>query len=476
MTTKARLGIDISAVDKTGAAFNAVKSKLDGVTRAVNSMRNLMVLQKLTPWLEQGIRSLVDFAKQTAPVKAAFAGLERAWAQFAAKVGESGLNSALVNFSQRMANLIAGTDGLARSIGAFMGGAIITMAVVFEGVGRAIAFTYDNAAILARFLGAFALAAFAQRVLGVGIAFYYFAKAVRTTGIIMTAFQAVSRANLLVFLTLAAGVAYATDSVDQLKSGIEAMWNTAKQIFPMIGETVGNAMEGLGFDMSALNTQLADAYKFMDKLPSAAAPAAGATATLGKVTGQAGETIKGATGDLARFTQQAEQSEDVLGQVGDTIGSKLGETLKSFASGALKAGDAVKQFVTSALSSLSSLALSSAFRSVAGMFGGGVAPSQQGKGGGFLSSILGGIAQSFAGGFANGGTIKAGQWGIVGERGPEPVIGPATVIPNRAARQMARGTSITVNIQTPNPEAFRRSESQIRHQLASAVAAGQRYM
>lgn len=35
----------------------------------------------------------------------------------------------------------------------------------------------------------------------------------------------------------------------------------------------------------------------------------------------------------------------------------------------------------------------------------------------------------FAGMFARGGILGAGQWGIAGERGPEPVVGPARVVP-----------------------------------------------
>jgi hypothetical protein len=40
-----------------------------------------------------------------------------------------------------------------------------------------------------------------------------------------------------------------------------------------------------------------------------------------------------------------------------------------------------------------------------------------------FSSLIG----SFAGGFAEGGYIPSGGWGIVGERGPEIVRGPASV-------------------------------------------------
>lgn len=56
----------------------------------------------------------------------------------------------------------------------------------------------------------------------------------------------------------------------------------------------------------------------------------------------------------------------------------------------------------------------------------------------------GGKAKKFAGGFALGGTIPPGQWGIVGERGPEVVQGPANVTPMDGAG----GTTI---VQFPAP-------------------------
>ncbi|MEQ1573638.1 MAG: hypothetical protein ABL993_05270 [Vicinamibacterales bacterium] len=52
-----------------------------------------------------------------------------------------------------------------------------------------------------------------------------------------------------------------------------------------------------------------------------------------------------------------------------------------------------------------------------------------------------GLLNLFAGGFATGGTIPAGQWGVVGERGPEVVSGPATVTPMGGSTP-----GITVNV------------------------------
>lgn len=65
-------------------------------------------------------------------------------------------------------------------------------------------------------------------------------------------------------------------------------------------------------------------------------------------------------------------------------------------------------------------------------------------GGGRELEELRGMAEGgFAGFFARGGRIPAGQWGIAGEDGPEPVIGPATVLPNSA---MGGGDAPVINM------------------------------
>lgn len=63
---------------------------------------------------------------------------------------------------------------------------------------------------------------------------------------------------------------------------------------------------------------------------------------------------------------------------------------------------------------------------------------KSGGGGGILGAIAG-VGKAFAGFFGAGGTIPAGKWGIAGEKGPEPVLGPAMVLPNAALRGPGRG-------------------------------------
>lgn len=59
--------------------------------------------------------------------------------------------------------------------------------------------------------------------------------------------------------------------------------------------------------------------------------------------------------------------------------------------------------------------------------------------GGWVGAVAG-IASEFAGSFATGGSIPSGQWGIAGERGPEIVQGPATVVSGDETRRMMRNT------------------------------------
>jgi hypothetical protein len=93
---------------------------------------------------------------------------------------------------------------------------------------------------------------------------------------------------------------------------------------------------------------------------------------------------------------------------------------------------------------------------LSGLFSGGGAAT--GAGGGGLWSSLGTM---FAGFFAEGGMIPRGQWGIVGEDGPEPVFagaGDLTVHPNGS---MGVGVTQIFNIQTPDANSFRMSARQI---------------
>ena len=76
----------------------------------------------------------------------------------------------------------------------------------------------------------------------------------------------------------------------------------------------------------------------------------------------------------------------------------------------------------------------------------------------------------FAGMFGNGGTIPAGQFGIVGERGPETVKGPVTVTPG------ASGTNVTYNINAVDANSFKQMIARDPEFLYAVTERGKRSM
>lgn len=95
-----------------------------------------------------------------------------------------------------------------------------------------------------------------------------------------------------------------------------------------------------------------------------------------------------------------------------------------------------------------------------------------------LSESIGNLFKSFfrsifAGGFASGGVIPKGEWGIVGERGPEPIFAGdrnLRVFPNSSFGGGGNTTNIYQTITTPNPNDFRASQRQIANQAKRALA------
>lgn len=100
--------------------------------------------------------------------------------------------------------------------------------------------------------------------------------------------------------------------------------------------------------------------------------------------------------------------------------------------------------------------------------------------------ISGGIGSLFGGiiPFAKGGVVDRatpfgmrGGMGVMGEAGPEAIIPLARGPDGKLGVRMGGGggaQQITVNIQTPNVESFRRSQSQVAAQLSRALGQGQR--
>ena len=87
---------------------------------------------------------------------------------------------------------------------------------------------------------------------------------------------------------------------------------------------------------------------------------------------------------------------------------------------------------------------------------------------------IGSFIKSFAGGFATGGTMPAGKWGIVGEEGPELAYGgrsAMTVFPHGEGPSGGGGGGTVVNqyISTPDANSFRKSQRQVSGDMRRAI-------
>jgi phage-related minor tail protein len=126
---------------------------------------------------------------------------------------------------------------------------------------------------------------------------------------------------------------------------------------------------------------------------------------------------------------------------------------------------------------LSAMVPAAAFKPIVAGIAGGLGSM---FGGGVMPNALGGIKPFAAGGVIGTPTyfpLMQGGVGLAGEAGPEAIM-PLARGPDGRLGVAAGGTgarsSITVQIMTPDPDSFRRSESYVTGQIARAVARGQR--
>ena len=142
-------------------------------------------------------------------------------------------------------------------------------------------------------------------------------------------------------------------------------------------------------------------------------------------------------------TQMASMQWGLASQSLDAISmaAEEGSTMQKAAFIAGKGMAAAQAIMQAELASVSTLAAYAAAAAAAGpggpaLLAAGTAQAAAMKTMGYASAAII-AAQGFAGMFDNGGNIGSGQWGIVGENGPEIVKGPANVTSRKKTAEMA---------------------------------------
>jgi hypothetical protein len=417
MATTARLGIDIVGTDRTRAGFASVQRSMAGLNRTASQLKGAFAGIVGGNILAGFIRSMVNVNRQVPEVKTAIDNLSRAWQGFALKVGDAGFNTALINFANRMGMMVASTDGLSTSIGKFLSGGVNVMAALFEGIGRSIAFVYDNLTFFGRALATIAVVEFASRIIALSRGFVLFISTLRAAGLATAIFTLIQRRMLLMWAAIIAIGAKVTGTFEKLTEALNSAYDAGSELLPVIGDSVIRGLNQMGFSVKSLTSDFSGYEATLAGLPPITTPATKATKDLDKA-------FKG-------VADSGSSAMETLSQIGQTFSSAFSTAFNSVIDKTSSVGDAFKTMALSILKDVTNLFANSAIQQLFGGKGAG------GSGGGFLGGIFsklfgGGAGASFGGLYAEGGTLGAGKWGIAGENGmPEIVKGPASIVPMR---------------------------------------------
>lgn len=164
----------------------------------------------------------------------------------------------------------------------------------------------------------------------------------------------------------------------------------------------------------------------------------------------------GALNDFAKTAQ-----ENIQSQLADNLTEGFNGSFKDILSGW---GQLVQRMIAEA-------AAAQLTESLFGALGVGGA-----KGGAGGAGALASIGSFFAGFFDNGGNIPSGQFGVVGEKGPEIVRGPVSVTGREDTKRLSGGNTIIINQPgVSNTREAERSAGATRRAVYGAVNSGSRY-
>jgi len=156
------------------------------------------------------------------------------------------------------------------------------------------------------------------------------------------------------------------------------------------------------------------------------------------------DPIAGIQESLRRFAEEDTPFKMAQRQV-ESVFSSMENAIDNFVeTGKFKFGDFARSIIQDLIKIELKAQATSILRGIIGRaIGGGF-----GTGSGFGNMDFGGF-------FANGGTLSPGKVGIVGERGPELISGPATITPMDKLAAPVEQTSVTYNINAVDATSFR---------------------
>lgn len=196
---------------------------------------------------------------------------------------------------------------------------------------------------------------------------------------------------------------------------------------------------------------------------------------------EAGTVVAQFSQEMSGFRSSLLYTEKEVASLGNSFGRSMRGAFDDVVIEGKNLSDALKDVGRSMVTAAYSTAMKPVQNAVGGLVAGG------------LNSVLSGVLPfekggSFAQGkvmpFANGGVVSSPTYfpmrsgtGLMGEAGPEAIM-PLSRGPDGRLGVQTRGggrpVTVTMNINTPDAEGFRRSRAQIAAEMSRLVSQGQR--
>jgi hypothetical protein len=324
-------------------------------------------------------------------------------------------------------------------------------------LAKALDIVTENLDSLVKLFAVFVGAKIVVFIASVGSAMVGLARIIRTTGLVMAAFNLIARSKITTLALMAAVIAEVTGQMDNMVGFIQ---RTGAAIMDALPESISSGIEGirdnilgLGDDIDAIDSRQAKIFT------GAIQGAATAADSFGEAAAGAGRGVRKLNADLEETPTKVQEAEERFKQLGQSIQSSMEQGFMAIFDGTKKASDAFRDMARQILAELYRVLV---VQRLVGTF-------QAGGGG-----ILGALAGAFGGARADGGPVSAGRSYLVGERGPEMIVprSDAHVIPNHALGGGPVNQVFHFNLAANGDESVRRIVAQAAPQIVEAAKTG----
>ena len=346
------------------------------------------------------------------------------------------------------------TDSLRE--GGLLRGVLNALSRVGIVLGNAIDFVSENLDFLVKLFAVFVGAKIVMFIVSVGSAMVSLARIIRTTGLVMAAFNLIVRSKITTLALVGAVIAQVTGQMENMVAFIE---RTGKAIMEALPESISTGIEnmrdnilGLGEDIKGV----ADSAGVMNNLDMQ--DAEDAAESFGTAVRGISNNVKTLGDDIDNTTREAQAR---FSSLKTSIESSMESGFMSIIDGSMKGKDAFRSFAAEAIKELYRVLVVQ--RLVAGISGA-------------FQTAFPSLAGPQA--LANGTSYAQGGMTLVGERGPELVNmprGSQVIDARRTASRMGNGDIVqnfSFNLSANGDESVRRIVSQAAPQIVEAAKAG----